>query len=672
MKHKVVLDMSNPKTLTSIAMLETLWEIKHSDMLDLITPFVKYAIVHTTTINDSVDTAKVASFVKAEFGYKEFPESIITKILKRNSPAFFKKEGGQYRYIVSLDVEVEKLDKRRTECKEHIDIIAEVLAVYLSAHCKHKHNFTPKEAANALQSFFEQYGLFVGANPQALEAISPQKYETDYYVAQFIFENQKNGTKEYDYIVDLVKGYFLSTVVYLQPDNANILTASYRNVSFYYDTPFLIQFLGYQSKQAQNSAIELHQLLKRQSGSFFYFPQTEEEIISILTAYQHSLSSRNSSKTLEGLDILEYGTDSVERLKHTFPARLASPQNAISRVPLPPYPQKADGSVDVESGLISDEAVKEHVLKFIGHYKPDSLDADVASATAIDRLRPRVAVQNIETCKAIFVTTNSDFAKAFNAFYEKNVLSNTFPLVITSADLAAIAWVKCAAFDNTIPNQQLLSNAYMAMQPLPQLMERFRAVVSQLQAEGQISSDEAFILRTNKYIIKELNLSTLGNVECVTDGLVSSLQKKYKESLVADANKAHEEQKRREHIEKNKGACEKARNEAKTTREKYYNQGCFISHLVLWMIFIAACWGTIYDLYSDWSLTARSVLCLILLLFSLISIYDTVFARKSKIDLWIQKHANQKETEVYEKKKAEYFSVLGVTKEELGLFPTPE
>lgn len=155
MKRKVVLDMSNPKTLTSIATLETLWEIKHSDMLDLITPFVKYAIVHTVAMNDPVDTTKVATFVKAEFGYKEFPESIITKILKRNSPAFFKKEGGQYHYIVSLDVEVEKLDKRRTECKEHIDIISEALAVYLSAHCKHKHNFTPKEAANALQSFFE-------------------------------------------------------------------------------------------------------------------------------------------------------------------------------------------------------------------------------------------------------------------------------------------------------------------------------------------------------------------------------------------------------------------------------------------------------------------------------------------------------------------------------------
>lgn len=664
----MVLDMSNPKTLTSIATLEALWEIKQSDMLDLITPFVKCGIVHTTAINDIIDTAKVAAFVKVEFGYKEFPESIIFKVLKRHSHMMVRKENGQYRYVVSLDNDVEKFDRRRTECKKRIDTIAGILATYLSAHCKHKHSFTPKEAEDALQSFFEQYGLFIGANPQALESISPQKYETDYYIAQFIFEHEKNGSKEYDYIIDLVKGYFLSTVIYLQPDNGNILTASYKDVSFYYDTPFLIQLLGYQSRQEQDSAMELHQLLRRQAGSFFYFPQTEDEILSILTAYQHSLVNRNSSKTLEGLDRLEYGTDSVERLKQTFPARLASPKYGILRSPLPPYPQRADGSVDVECGLISDEAVKDYVLKSIGHYKPESLDADVSSVTAIDRLRPRVAVQNIEACKAVFVTTNSDFANAFNTFYEKNILSNTFPLVITSADLAAIVWVKCAAFDNKIPARQLLSNAYMAMQPLPQLMEKFRAIVSQLQYEGEITSDEAFILRTNKYIIKELNLSALGNVESVTDGLVSALHKKYKESLVSDVNKINEEHTRRKNLERIKDACSKARTEAQVAKERHYKRECLVSHLALLAILGVAGWATI----DNWNLMPWSILSGLLLIFSLISVFDTIFSRKSKIDFWLLKRANQIETKVYEKKKAEYFSVLGITDEEFSIFSMPE
>ena len=56
----------------------------------------------------------------------------------------------------------------------------------------------------------------------------------------------------------------------------------------------------------------------------------------------------------------------------------------------------------------------------------------------------------------------------------------------------------------------------------------FYTSITSLSHISKITSDEAFILRTNKYIIKELNLSTLGNVECVTDGLVSSLQKNTK------------------------------------------------------------------------------------------------------------------------------------------------
>lgn len=71
MTYKVVLDMRNAKTLTSVAMLETLWETRRSDMLDLITPFVKFAIAHTFSLNEIINITDVASFVKKEFGYNE-------------------------------------------------------------------------------------------------------------------------------------------------------------------------------------------------------------------------------------------------------------------------------------------------------------------------------------------------------------------------------------------------------------------------------------------------------------------------------------------------------------------------------------------------------------------------------------------------------------------------
>ena len=668
MTYKVVLDMRNAKTLTSVAMLETLWETRRSDMLDLITPFVKFAIAHTFSLNEIINITDVASFVKKEFGYNEFPESIVSKILKRLSPTYFKRENGEYILITSLDEEVEKLARRRTECESHIDAISIALAQYLGAHCKRKHSFTSQEAAQCLQSFFAHYGLYMGANPHALESISPEKYETDYYIAQFIFENERVSSKEYFYIIDLVTGYFLSTIIYLQPEHGNILTANYKNVSFYYDTPFLIRLLGYQSKREQDSALELHNLLKRQAGSFYFFPQTEEEILSILTAYQHSIPNKNSAQTLEGLDLLEYSVSGVERLKQTFSIRLAAPDYGITRAPLPSYPQNPDGTVRIDANLIPEQDVQDYIRSAVGHYKTDSLIADVTSAIAIDRLRPRVPVQNVESCRAVFVTTNTDFADAFNSYYSKNVLADTFPLVISDADLAAIAWVKSNSFDDTIPSRQLLSNAYMAMQPLPQLMEKFKTVVNQLCSEGEITEEEAFVLRSNQYIAKELNLSTMGDLDSVNEHLVSKIHEHYKDKLVSDINKKHAAEICDQRIKSIRDACNKAHTEASEKKEAYIKRVRCVNKIIFFALSVVCIGMTV----KSWGSIPLSLTFGIFAIFSLLSLLDTVLSRKKRVDHYIQRRANQLETNIYEAKKKEYFSLLGVTDEDLKLFPQVE
>ena len=59
-------------------------------------------------------------------------------------------------------------------------------------------------------------------------------------------------------------------------------------------------------------------------------------------------------------------------------------------------------------------------------------------------------------------------------------------------------------------------------------------------------------------------------------------------------------------------------------------------------------------------------------IFSLLSLLDTVLSRKKRVDHYIQRRANQLETNIYEAKKKEYFSLLGVTDEDLKLFPQVE
>lgn len=91
-----------------------------------------------------------------------------------------------------------------------------------------------------------------------------------------------------------------------------------RETLAYYDTPFLLDLLGYQSEEAENAAKMLHDMLRRQKAKCYYFPHIGNEITSILTAYQHTIVGKNRTwRTLEGLDRKKYTYSAVERLKQT-------------------------------------------------------------------------------------------------------------------------------------------------------------------------------------------------------------------------------------------------------------------------------------------------------------------------------------------------------------------
>ena len=162
------------------------------------------------------------------------------------------------------------MDSRRKDCERYLHVLGEKLSVYLNAHCKRAGNFTDSRAINCLHTFFSRYGLQIGTNDLASVSISPKDYETDYYIARFIFECKDASNEEFEYLNDLIKGYFLRLALYIQPENGDIKSANYSNTTFFYDTPFLIDLLGYSGSEREHNALLLHNMLQRQNGKFCY------------------------------------------------------------------------------------------------------------------------------------------------------------------------------------------------------------------------------------------------------------------------------------------------------------------------------------------------------------------------------------------------------------------
>lgn len=696
--------MNNGQALVSAAILEAIWCSRKKDMIDLITPFIVYAVAKKTSPGEPIDITAVQEYVQTNNAYPNLPQSIIKAVLARNPNSAIEKRDKLFYLSKPLDDEIYRMDQRERACKEHISKIGEKLSEYLSNHCKKCRHVSQENAIDKLHSFFSRYGLEVGTENLASVQIRPEEYESDYYIARFIFECKDLNDPLYDSIIDLVEGYLLRLAIYIQPENGNIQSASFTNTSFILDTPILLSILGYLGEERKNNAESLVNLLSQQHAKLYYFPHIKREIIDVLTAYKYSLISGKVSaggRTLQGLDLRGFNISDVEREIQLFPSTLESFYN-ITEHSMPAYATKEDDTVD-ESQVLGEEQIKQYIRENTAHYRDDNLSNDIESVLAIHKLRAGRTSRNIESCHYVFVTNNVDFIHAFNKYYRDNVENETFQLVISLNALSAIAWIKCGEVGN-LSETELLKNAYCAMQPIPEIMEKIEEVLSKLRESGSISFEQVAALRASRVFQNDLWINSFGNLEEINEVSVRSAQKKYEESLIRQEKEKHDkelQEKDRQHTlemtdmrdkmntkeqryikeidEISRKSCEqirkisdenrvqekkqmeairkKADEFAENARKEWLGRRLRRLSMFLWITFVLCGIGLIYSFTRSDSLWI-SVFLGAYLVISGISICDTVFSRKKLFTKKLEKKSYIYGTKVREDKLLEYKSLL--------------
>ncbi|MBR4474939.1 MAG: DUF3784 domain-containing protein [Oscillospiraceae bacterium] len=649
--------MANQNLLTGAVMLETMWKTRHQDLLDLVSPFVFYAVAKVCSPKEAIDQQRVLDIVRSEFGYTDMPPTIIERVFKRN-PRLFQREHGQYKLNKSLDSSVSEIEKRKDDCEKKIQTLGNQLVPYLESHIRTNRKYTLDQAIAALQGFFSRQGIFLGTNQMEEHTEEIRGREEDYYIAQYLYEKRDSHAIEFDYAIDLVKGYFLQSALYLQAGNGNITTSTYRNVSFYYDTPFLLRLLGYKTSEDEKSAGELHKALEKQKGSFFYFPQTQHEIEGILNAYQRNIG-HSSSVTLEGLDERKYSSSDVQRLKQTWEGKLNSAFKTFLAA-RPEYPKNPDGSID-DSFVINEDELGIILKKKIFWRVQESMDADMESVLGIHKLRGSVQSEEIEHCKAVFVTTNTALAKEVNKYYRRNVNADTFPLLITDSDLAALTWIKCGSVGD-LPERQLLRNAYMATQPTPEVLEKFGQVLDQMQAEGKVTEEVAVAIRSSRYTKKEILFASFEGDEGIDENLILRIENKLREEYSNDAREDERHKAELQRKAENHARLENSDKQARLIAAKAMDdQLARERRIATWtgrFCVLAAIIGLIYSLVG---LKSNNIFLIIALVafavFSVISIIDTSKGKEKIIDLWLVRRANRKHEKVFTEKQAEYRAI---------------
>ena len=535
-KRRVQIDIMNRNTIISLAMLYALWQSKRQDLLDLIRPFILYAVGTTTRVGEEICVTEVCTYMEENFGYKSFQSAVVNRILTREvstkGEPKIKRHNKKYILVGSYSDLIERFTEKRTQCKSHSDAVTFALTQYLNHQqaCK-RNNYTQSESEVLLLSFFERQGSSIMLSIDNLRQLTARRNEIDYFVAKFILQEFDQKSVRMDYLVELVKGYFVTTALYLQAENTDVTKASFSDVTFYLDTRILLGYLGYKSKEENDSVQEMVKSLQQSGATLACFPYNIDEVNSILDAYKLSIvqeSRRPSTYTLEYFDHNGHSYIHVEAAQRLFEKRLkdgniitVSPEQALSRHCVD------DNGV----GLIDDSELEEIILSINPKYNLTSLADDIKAVNTISRIRSGKKLPYIEKCRAVFVTTNTVLVSAIKQYLRDSDLG--FPIAITGEDLCVMAWLKDFEQNNSLPQMRLLENVLAAINPSRDLMEAYFSNLDNLEHQGKLSGDEAALLRVDLFARRILMEQTFGEKENLNTDVIESIRTRLMENSIA-------------------------------------------------------------------------------------------------------------------------------------------
>ena len=197
-----------------------------------------------------------------------------------------------------------------------------------------------------------------------------------------------------------------------------------------------------------------------------------------------------------------------------------------------------------KSAYIDYNGLKTHLTEKMPQYKkhPKMLENDVSAIESIMLKRSGMTYDDIESCNAIFVTTNYTLVRQGNTFLHYSPYSMHIAPIISDMDLTTILWIKYAmSMSSEISTLQLVEHARAAMLPSASIMETFNNITQRLIKKGSMSEDEAAYMRYSAYARAEIVALCGGNASMLDDTSILAVRNRVREHFaIAEAERANQ------------------------------------------------------------------------------------------------------------------------------------
>lgn len=644
------LSMATEKGIVSTALLSLLFEKSKKDNLDLLRPFVECAICAKYSVGERIDIATIASHMEAEFGFESVADSVVESILERLcKEKFVSLDHHAFYYGKTLEERSEQFSSKKERAKQLLKDITNNLHKVFDVHGLLK--LTDEEIHHILYEYFEKYGLSLFSRTPPI--VSGNKNPYLFTLATYIIEQEKTNSPEFMNIVQLYKGVLLSSVVYMQPENSELYRARFKNTTVYLDAPIVLRMLGLCSDVENRRGKQLYDLLKGKVTLKMY-QHSFNELCGILNAFRKNRNDPYRGRnTLIYFNKNKYSSVDISNYYTQLPQILTKLGIVIEDDVRKDIDRAAEGYVDLRAKL------KKSITFYEDH--ESALEYDTASLFFIRLIRGEKVVTAIENCGSIFVTMNKSLAAV--ALEWQNDELNPVPLVISDVDLSVIMWLKEYRSKQEFPKDFIVANAFGTLEAISDsFMEQLSKKVVNMEQEGIISSTDVSLVLENIYIQRQLLESAKGDIQAIADEDIIAARDQYKAEYAREigmdnAKLTEEVQEAEETIDRMSREKEKSYSAVLIMIDKqakdYAKSATEWINVCKWLVIvissIVAFVMVVVDLCLSGSFTmgALSVVGIILGIFTVCGILDTLVPAFKFIDKLRQTQMSKKYTDKY-------------------------
>lgn len=520
------MNKTSEKVINSLAIIKVNWDQGH-DYIDNFVPFIAECL--SKSEQEVVSLPDLQNSIKETFGLK-IPQNALKTILKRaERNKYILNDKGIYRKNNEALAKFNIVKDREQVIRYH-----EALIKKLIEFCSKKFNIAWKEeeAESALHAYLEEHSLpILSAASEGLPIqISNNRVKNaEFLVNAFTEDLYKSDPEGVNYLETIVKGRMLADVL-LFPELGRV-QQHFDNVEIYFDTNFLFRALGYATESLRIPCKELIDMLFEQNTNLKIFEHTLNEMQHILDTAVIILknpANKKNKKMIYGETISffinsNYKPSDIEFIIARLPKLLRSIHIQVKEKPL-------------HAELLGlDEKIFESFLKKeVGYLRDEAVRHDIDSLTAIYRLRKGQPEYKIESCRAIFVTTNYSLARASMNYLKDVYSSAAVPICIPDYTLATLVWLKKPLRAPDFPRKRIIADCYAALNPSQYLWNKYLEEIEKLREQGELTEDDYLLLRYSIEAKNALMDLTLGKVEAFTEGTIEEILNKAREAARAE------------------------------------------------------------------------------------------------------------------------------------------